>query len=106
MSLVKPVRVVDKKLLAAVRAQPCTVWQFCIGVKHAHHVTTKGAGGGDTEDNLMPLCAYHHDWLHRIGYGKAFKMWPTLLRWIVEHKRVDIIERATRKQIQTPHSAE
>ena len=37
----------------------------CGGTMHAHHVVTRGSGGGD--DNVVPLCGLHHDQIHRLG---------------------------------------
>jgi len=35
----------------------------CGGAMHAHHVKTRGAGGGD--EQVVPLCAIHHDEVHK-----------------------------------------
>ena len=44
----------------------CAVFSAkCIGKNHAHHVTTKGAGGGD--ETVVPLCTWHHSEIHTIG---------------------------------------
>lgn len=46
----------------------------CSGKTHAHHVTTRGAGGGD--DETVPLCAKHHDEIHMKGtetFAAAYK---------------------------------
>lgn len=29
-----------------------------------HHITSKGAGGGDTKENLICLCRKHHNMTH------------------------------------------
>ena len=33
----------------------------------ADHLTTRGAGGGDEQENLWPLCTRHHAERHQIG---------------------------------------
>ena len=30
-----------------------------------HHVLTRGQGGGDHVDNLLAVCGYCHEWIHR-----------------------------------------
>ncbi len=32
---------------------------------HVHHIKTRGAGGTDDPENLVLLCAIHHDMVHR-----------------------------------------
>ncbi len=47
----------------------------CVGKMHAHHVTTRGAGGGD--ETCVPLCAKHHDEIHVKGvdtFAAAYKV--------------------------------
>lgn len=38
-----------------------------------HHVVSRGAGGGDSLTNLMPLCREHHIEIHKIGRSTFFK---------------------------------
>lgn len=45
---------------------------ICNKPQHTHHKTTRGAGGADKENNLMPLCLKHHNELHTIG-KKTFR---------------------------------
>lgn len=56
---------------AWVRKRPCTVHGAdCRGQVHAHHVRngTDGGMGLKPHDRwVVPLCAYHHDELHRNG---------------------------------------
>jgi hypothetical protein len=37
-------------------------------VSDPHHVRTKGAIGQKDEGNVVPLCLWHHDEGHRIGW--------------------------------------
>jgi hypothetical protein len=30
-----------------------------------HHIKTRGSGGSDHDDNLMPLCVLHHNHIHK-----------------------------------------
>jgi len=63
----KPKRKVDKELLRSFRDKPCLIKKDCLGEVCAHHVKTKGSGGGDIVDNLIALCLKHHSELHQIG---------------------------------------
>ena len=49
----------------AVRSQPCLVCRR--RPSDPAHIQTKGAGGSDTAENLMPLCRMHHSEQHQIG---------------------------------------
>ena len=91
----KPERIVNEDLLAGVRMQPCTACNKR-PPSDAHHVKHQGAGGGDTEDNVMPLCRFcHQDW-HALGAGRMIKRNPSVGEWLVKYKRMDIIARAAR----------
>ena len=66
----KPVRFKDedysKKTLA--RDGICLAGFFlkepCCGGLDAHHIKTKGSGGGDNPENLITLCRGHHNDAH------------------------------------------
>jgi hypothetical protein len=94
---VKPARIVDEELLAFVRTIPC----LACGVtpSHAHHVTTKGAGGGDTVSNLMPLCWKHHSEWH-LSFVKFIPKYPVVRSWLELAERWDILEKVNRLTLQ------
>lgn len=52
----------------------------------AHHIVSRGAGGGDEEWNLLSLCRKHHQLWHSMGQ-KSFcaKFYDRLVRWLVFH---------------------
>lgn len=61
-------RIVDNDLTRRFAKMPCAVGY----VTHmrpvaGHHIKTRGAGGGDVEENLIPLCAAHHSEIHAMG---------------------------------------
>jgi hypothetical protein len=98
---VKQKRVKNQKLLDFVKKQPCVAcgWN---GDRFRpidpHHITTKGAGGGDTENNVIPLCRVCHQY-----WGAPFKgikwmieKYPTVRDWLERHKRTDVIEKSQR----------
>lgn len=76
MALDKKKRIVNKALVSKVRELGCFVcgWKPC----DAHHVRSRGAGGGDTEENLLALCRRHHSEIHQIGKTKFFSKYKTL----------------------------
>lgn len=37
----------------------------CLGDVVMHHIKTRGSGGSDHSDNLMPLCVLHHNHIHK-----------------------------------------
>ena len=67
MEYPKPKRVVDPALVAAVRSIEVCFMRGrgeCWGGLDVHHRVSRGAGGGDTLDNLMLLCRGHHTLVH------------------------------------------
>ena len=94
--LPKPRRVVNEVLLDEVRRQPCTIGQDCYGRGDPDHVTTHGAYGGDTPDNIMPLCRKHHTEKGAIGYAKMISKYPQYAAWLELHDRDDVFERSRR----------
>lgn len=91
-SLQKEKRLIDKQFQEIVEWQSCVACGK-IGPNDAHHVTSRGAGGGDTWNNLMPLCREHHAQWHQEGISRMLK-YPRLRSWLYLHGRKDIIDRA------------
>lgn len=89
----KQKRIKDPKLLESFRERKCEVC-FQSGDVVGHHITTKGAGGDDTEFNLMALCTFHHRMVHDKGnlfMIETFKQYA----WALEKReRFDVIQRA------------
>lgn len=88
----KSPRIKDPNLLATFRSFPCLV----CGVQpsEAHHITTRGAGGDDVPENLMPLCTYHHQLWHQKGPGFMIELAPRVRGWLEHWNRTDVLERA------------
>ena len=59
----KPRRTKSKQAIEDAR---CTYCEYCGkgGSVHVHHVVSRGAGGGDTADNLISLCIRCHARTH------------------------------------------
>ncbi len=86
-------RKVDRALLADVAKLPCMACGKNPGGE-AHHVTTRGAGGDDVAENLMPLCHEHHMAVHKMGYRAAMEKWPGIRTWLEGAGRSDILVRS------------
>ena len=64
----KPKRIKNKKIL-----QQKNGWcEYCgkAGYTETHHIHSKGAGGGDAEDNLVELCWLCHRKAHNAEISK------------------------------------
>ena len=51
----------------------------CTQGADAHHIQHKGAGGGDTKENLITLCRVHHNKVHNGNISRE------KLRMILKH---------------------
>lgn len=83
-------RIVNHELMAIVRSLPC----MACGTKpsDAHHITTRGAGGDDVPENLMPLCSHHHREWHQMGPNFMIKTYSCVKHWLVGAGRTDILD--------------
>jgi hypothetical protein len=89
-------RIIDLELLAFVRGIPCIA---CAkpGPNEAHHVSTRGSGGGDTFENCMSLCVDHHRAWHLKGPKWMCEKYPSVQYWLEAADRWDVIERGLKK---------
>lgn len=60
-------KIVNEPLLRQFRSRPC---ELCghQPPNEPHHVIRKGIGGGSQIDhplNLLTVCRWHHEWIHR-----------------------------------------
>lgn len=83
-------RTVNPELLETVRNMRCIICNAypC----DPHHITTQGAGGGDTGDNLLPICRVHHTEVHKIGVKTFIKRYLAVRIWMEDHERWDVLE--------------
>lgn len=51
-----------------LQGEPCE-WCGMRPGHQLHHKTRRSQGGDDTRENLMWVCGFCHDWLHRHGPG-------------------------------------
>lgn len=56
----------NKDCLDEIRSMECSVCG-APPPSDAHHMKTKGSGGGDTLENLVSLCRKHHQEIHTLG---------------------------------------
>lgn len=88
----KKKRIQNRELLDYIKSQRCLIFNGCRGPVDPSHVTTRGAGGDDTPDNVMPLCRKHHnEW----GWSavKFIQKYPVARRWLESHNRWDFLDR-------------
>lgn len=68
-------RIVNKKVIQAIRKQKC---ELCGAPAYAqpHHINTVGSGGGDIPENLIQLCSDCHMGAHdgRISKKELMKI--------------------------------
>jgi hypothetical protein len=86
----KPKRIKNRKLLNSFHNKPCIV---CGKVpSDPDHLRTRGAGGGDEESNIIPLCRHpHHIERHTIGLKSFVKKYNLPISWDTGWpKRVDV----------------
>ena len=76
-------RVIDRNHLIKVSQLPCCLMglssEWCKGVVQAHHLLkpydgNRGLGMKANDNNVVPLCQYHHTLLHD-KYGNEDKFW-------------------------------
>lgn len=73
----KPKRIEDRKLLDTYHSMKCMACPA--RSSDPAHIKSKGSGGDDVPENLMPLCRIHHTEQHKIGwYRFALKHPPVL----------------------------
>lgn len=92
-------RIVDTALLEQIRRLPCMA---CVdsdplaaleAIKagesggprsHPHHLRSRGAGGDDTPENVMPLCHVHHREVHAKGLNRFAETYVAVCLWLSE----------------------
>lgn len=90
----KKKRLKDRELLDRVKQETCVA---CDGFPtDPAHVTSRGAGGGDTQNNVMALCRLHHIEQGQTGWGAFMIEYPPVRSWLLLKNRGDVIERSKR----------
>lgn len=81
-TMLRPKRIVNKKLLKSYQGVPCV---SCGNGSNACHIESRGAGGDDVEDNLIAMCFICHRYQHDHGWSKLIEKHPHLEK-ILEFK--------------------
>jgi 5-methylcytosine-specific restriction endonuclease McrA len=50
----------------------------------AHHIKTRGSGGGDDHWNLMPLCRNCHTVIHKMGLTQFIGNFPHVEQFLID----------------------
>lgn len=94
----KPVTFKDKKFLKTFQFMDCVIQngegEHCnqrpVDPSHLDRVSQ---GGGDTPENVAPMCRTHH-WEWERCIIKFTKKYNSFQDWLREHGRFDILEKA------------
>lgn len=81
--LEKPKRKRSRKNIAAVKSLPCIACGF--RKTDPAHVKSRGAGGGDEEFNVMPLCRRCHTRQHTDGWYRFALDFISVSWWLYRH---------------------
>lgn len=85
-------RIVNKALLKQYRKFSCVIGMDCFGDVVGHHLTSKGAGGDDAPENLIPLCFNHHRLIHDEPLSELLKF-SQFRNALEKRDRFDIISK-------------
>lgn len=61
-----------------------------------HHITSRGAGGDESESNRISLCFKCHTLWHKAGTSHMIKKYYSVYKWLKKHGRDDILDKALR----------
>jgi len=77
----------------------CTACGIPTRIKH--HVKHRGAGGGDEESNLMPLCFQCHTEVHMVGMLKFSSRNLKVASWLEKNgwKYDEVLNRWSRNEV-------
>lgn len=99
MILNKPKRKQDEDLLNQIRAKPCAV----CGRRPVDpaHIKSRGSGGPDTVDNVVPLCRQHHSEQHQKGFAWMMRNY-SLFYFEMRNLGWSVIERFGEERLHHP----
>ena len=93
MQVPKTKRIDDPELLKKISKMKCQIGRNCKGRVDPAHVTSKGAGGDDTEENVMPLCRKHHNQWHWLGIKTMVSKYSEIALWLLAKNRWDVMSK-------------
>lgn len=71
--MAKKIRIQDKALLKSVKSERCVI---CGKDSDPCHIKSRGSGGDDVPENLIPMCRNHHGTQHSIGWSRFIELYP------------------------------
>lgn len=74
----KPKRIEDKELVRSYHTKRCVICR-----KYAPdpaHIKTRGSGGDDVPENILPLCRNHHSEQGQKGFKYMVTKYPLLVK--------------------------
>ena len=83
----KKKRIEDKKLLKEVTGHKCCI-NRCFRKSVPCHVKSRGSGGDDVPENIIPMCGVHHTEQHTVGWNKFKELHPEVVTWDVYKLRL------------------
>ncbi len=89
--MIKKKRIKDQSLLDFIKTIPCIICGMI--PSDPDHVTTRGAGGDDTAENVWPLCRKHHVERHAKGIKYMIDKYDGCKIWLELANRSDILEK-------------
>ena len=91
-------RIVDRGLLDYVKTLPCCICGERKNIDPSH-LTSRGAGGSDTFNNVIPLCRKHHMEMHRNGMFYMIDNYINFHVRLIDIERHDILSKYEYHQI-------
>ena len=77
----EPPKMTDKEL---IKSLPCMICgQYGVD---AHHVPSRGAGGKDMIEDMVPLCRAHHTEIHKVGILSFAYKHKDFMNWLRANK--------------------
>jgi len=77
----KQKRIVNKELIETYQSMKCAACRAWQNVS-AHHIKSRGSGGHDIPENLIPLCIRCHIEIHQIGNRKFIEIYPHTKKYL------------------------
>lgn len=71
----------EPAFFAEVRDHGCCI-NGCRNRAQVAHIKSRGAGGSNDPDNVMPLCWVHHQEQHTLGWSKFKQKHPEVKCWV------------------------
>lgn len=71
----KSKRLQSQAALNEFRGKPCLV---CGNPSDPAHIKTRGSGGNDSPENILPLCRRHHTEQHAVGFVRFIEKHPVM----------------------------